>query len=231
MRRTMSPDGRVLDVGLPRNDRLYGDRGEVMAKLGIPPDQRLIAWLPTYRTSARGLVRTDGIDAGNAFAMPDLEPEEFNRFLAARNVVAIVKPHPMAAASAPAMLSNLWIVDDAWLRDRRVSLYEFLGATDLLVSDISSVVIDYLLLDRPIIHAFSDLNAYASSRGFTVAPIANYFAGQVVGDARALLQALDSALGGEDPAADKRRELLQLSHSHRDGQATDRLLAALGIRH
>ena len=60
-------------------------------------------------------------------------------------------------------------------RERSLSLYELLGATDLLISDISSVVIDYLLLDRPIIHAFSDLGEYESSRGFTVEPIESIF--------------------------------------------------------
>jgi CDP-glycerol glycerophosphotransferase (TagB/SpsB family) len=230
MRRTISPDSRVLAVGLPRNDRLFCDRSEVMAKLGIPADKRLLAWLPTYRKSARGLSRMDGTDAGNAFAMPDLDPEEFNRFLRARNVVAVVKPHPMSAASGPRTFSNLLIVDDAWLRERRVSLYEFLGATDLLVSDISSVVIDYLLLDRPIIHAFADLDVYASSRGFTVEPIADYFAGPVVGNAWELFQALDSALAGEDVTAVRRRKLLGLSHTYRDGRAAERLLDALELR-
>ena len=46
MRQTMSPSSQVLDVGLPRNDRLFSDRGDVLAKLGIPADKRVVAWLP-----------------------------------------------------------------------------------------------------------------------------------------------------------------------------------------
>ena len=42
--------------------------------------------------------------------------------------------------------SNLWMIDDASLRERSLYLMRTLGAADLLVSDISSVVIDYLLL-------------------------------------------------------------------------------------
>ncbi len=230
MRQTISPESCLLAVGLPRNDRLFSDRDEVMRKLGIPTDKRLLAWLPTYRASARGLPREDGTDAGNAFAMPALDPEDVNSLLKARNAVAIVKPHPMAAFSGVKTFSNLLIVDDAWLRERGVSLYEFLGATDLLISDISSVVIDYLLLDRPIIHAFADLDVYASSRGFTVEPITDYFAGPVVGNARELLRALDSALAGDDVAVDRRRKLLQLSHSHRDNRGACRLMETLGIK-
>ena len=111
----------------------------------------------------------------------------------------------MAAFDASGTWSHLLIVDDAWLRERSLSLYEFLGATDLLISDISSVVIDYLLLDRPVIHAFSDLREYESSRGFTVEPIADYFAGPVVTNSRELMDAVDRVLAGNDPEADKRR--------------------------
>lgn len=230
MRRTMSPEGRVLDVGLPRNDRLFCNRDQVMAKLGLSPAKRLLVWLPTYRTSARGLARTDGVDAGNVFEMPDLVSEEFDSFLKERNTVALVKPHPMAAGGEPRKSGNLWIVDDVWLRERGVSLYEALGASDVLISDVSSAVIDYLLLDRPIVHAFADLEHYASSRGFTVEPVEDYFAGPVAGNARELYLELDSALAGDDVAAARRRRLLELSHSHRDGRAAERLMEVLGIR-
>ena len=120
-------------------------------------------------------------------------------------------------------------MDDAWLKQRSLSLYEFLGATDALVSDISSVVIDYLLLDRPVVHAFSDLDAYRSSRGFTVEPIESYFVGPVATNARELHAALDAILSGQDPDADKRRGIMERSHAHTDGGATRRLLETIGL--
>jgi CDP-glycerol glycerophosphotransferase (TagB/SpsB family) len=229
MERAMRPHGSVLPIGLPRNDRLFSNRGQVLEKLGLPAGRRLLAWLPTYRKSVRGLPRTDGIEAGNVFEMPDVDPEALNSFLESRNAVLLVKPHPMAEFEASEAWSNLLIVDDAWLRERRLSLYEFLGATDLLISDISSVVIDYLLLDRPVIHAFTDLGEYESSRGFTVEPIQDYFAGPVVTNCKELRDALDAVFSGNDPEAAKRRAMLELSHSHRDGGATRRLLEAVGL--
>jgi CDP-glycerol glycerophosphotransferase (TagB/SpsB family) len=229
MLRSIAPQSGLLTVGLPRNDRLFSNRENVLGKLGLSREVRLLAWLPTYRKSVRGLPRTDGVDAGNVFEMPDVDPDGLNAFLKARNAVLLVKPHPMAACEASGSWSHLRIVDDAWLRARSLSLYECLGAADLLISDISSVVIDYLLLDRPVIHAFSDLGEYESSRGFTVEPIADYFAGPVVTRAYELMAAVDSVLSGNDPEAAKRRRLLELSHAHRDGGATRRLLEAVGL--
>jgi len=230
MERAMRPGGKILPLGLPRNDRLLSERAEVLEKLGLPAERRLLVWLPTYRQSARGLPRTDGIAAGNVFEMPDVDPDALNAFLASRNAVMIVKPHPMAAFDGTQTWSHLWLIDEAWLRARRLSLYELLGATDALVSDISSVVIDYLLLDRPVIHAFADRAQYAASRGFTVEPIEDWFAGPVAGNARELFEALDVVLSGNDPAVARRHQLLVLSHSHRGGGATRRLLEATGLR-
>ncbi|QTN32192.1 CDP-glycerol glycerophosphotransferase family protein [Akkermansiaceae bacterium] len=229
MRRTISPSGAMLAVGLPRNDRLFSEKREVMGKLGLPAGTKLLAWLPTYRKSVRGLPRTDGIDTGTAFGMADLEPETLNAFLAQRNSILLVKPHPMAAFQGLRQWSHLLVVDDAWLGRKRVSLYEALGATELLISDISSVVIDYLLLDRPIIHAFPDLAEYKDSRGFTVEPVEDHLAGPVVSDQAGLLAALGELLDGADPDATRRDRMRQLSHAHTDGKAVGRLLRELGI--
>jgi CDP-glycerol glycerophosphotransferase len=229
MERAMEPRGEVPTIGLPRNDRLFSERGMVMKKLGLPGDRRLLAWLPTYRTSVRGLPRRDGIQTDNVFEMPDVDPDELNTYLKSRNALLLVKPHPMASFDSSRTWSNLLIVDDAWLRERQLSLYEFLSATDLLISDISSVVIDYLLLDRPVIHAFADRHEYESSRGFSVEPIEEYLAGPVVADWRELLAAMDAVFSGNDVMAAKRRKLLELSHSHRNGGATRRLLELIGI--
>ena len=224
MDRSMRPFGEVVATGLPRNDRLFSDRKEVFRKLGIAEETRLIAWLPTYRKSVRGEIREDGIDTGNVFEMPDVDPYELNDFLAARNTVLFVKPHPMAMEPSLKSFSHLWIIHDEWLHPRSLSLYELLGATEALISDISSVVIDYLLLDRPIIHAFPDIDAYRDTRGFSVEPITDYFMGPVATCSSELFQAIDSLHAGDDPARAQRHKMLNLFHQHQDNQATKRLL-------
>ena len=228
MQRAMTPGGELPPIGLPRNDRLFSDRAAVMEKLGLPADRKLLTWLPTYRKSVRGLPREDGKTAGNPFEMPDVDPAALNAWLAERNALLVAKPHPMAAQTQGEW-SHLRIVDDAWLRARKLSLYELLGASDCLISDISSVVIDYLLLDRPVVHAFADLEEYRSSRGFTVEPIDDFFAGPVATNLPELTAALDAVLAGRDPEAQRRRKLLELSHSHSDAGATRRLLELAGL--
>jgi len=224
MDRSMKPKQTSLICGMPRNDRLFSDRAIILQKLGLDPNQRLLAWLPTYRKSVRGEFRNDGTEFGNAFTLPDVDPVKINDYLRQQDVIIILKPHPMAIEPELKSFSHLWIVDDTWLHQKSLSLYELLGATDLLISDISSVVIDYLLVDRPIIHAFADCEEYQNSRGFSVERIDEWFAGAVVKNMQELIESMDLELDGKDPHQAARQRIKALSHAHNDNQATKRLL-------
>jgi CDP-glycerol glycerophosphotransferase len=231
----MPPTERVLVTGLPRNDRLFGDRTRARAALGLDQRddvQRLAVWLPTYRRSVRGAITVDGRPGRSVVEMDDVDLDRLDELLRTLGMYAVVKPHPLAAAAPPRAWRNLRLIDDGWLRSRRISLYELLAASDLLISDLSSVVVDYVLLDRPVIHAIADLDAYRSSRGFSIEPVEDCFAGPVVTGWPGLEQALSAVAAGEDPEAERRWELRTRSHVvdvQPDG-ATGRLLAALGLR-
>jgi CDP-glycerol glycerophosphotransferase (TagB/SpsB family) len=224
IRRSMRPFGETLETGLPRNDRLFSDRLSVIGKLGIPAELRLVAWLPTYRRSVVGEIREDGTEYGNLFEMPDINPAELNDFCRRNGMILIVKPHPMAIPTGPSSFSHLWIIDHAWLYRKSLSLYELLGATDFLISDISSVVVDYLLLDRPVIHAFPDIDTYRDSRGFSMEPLTDYFMGPVATSSADLYREIENLLSGDDPYREQRRRLSKLFHLHHDQKSTERLL-------
>jgi CDP-glycerol glycerophosphotransferase len=104
-----------------------------------------------------------------------------------------------------------------------------LGASDALVSDVSSVYVDYLILDRPIVHHFPDIREYEASRGFSIGPIEDYLAGPNTRDADEFLEAISAILEGKDTHAAIRRRVTALFHTHLDGAATARLLTHLGL--
>ena len=229
---SLRPFGNTLVTGLPRNDRLLAAGNGFWESLGLTAaiaDKKIIGWLPTYRKSVTGEIRSDGVDSGNVFGVEDVSPEELNEFLRQRHGFAIVKPHPMAGRAANRQMSNLLIIDDAWLRSRATSLYALLGQCDLLVTDMSSVVVDYLVLDRPVIHLITDLVKYRASRGFSIEPVEDYFAGPLATNAGELFAQLAAALRGEDPHRNQRRRIRNLFHTHPDANATQRLLAAINL--
>ena len=229
---SLRPFENTLVTGLPRNDRLLAAGHGFWERLGLTAaiaDKKIIGWLPTYRKSVTGEIRSDGLDPGNVFGMEGILPEELNEFLRQRQGFAIVKPHPMAGRAANRQLSNLLIIDDAWLRSQATSLYALLGQCDLLVTDMSSVVVDYLVLDRPVIHLIADLSEYRASRGFSIEPVEEYFAGPLATNAEELFAQLAVALRGDDSHRDQRRRIRKLFHTHPDANATQRLMAALNL--
>jgi CDP-glycerol glycerophosphotransferase (TagB/SpsB family) len=94
----------------------------------------------------------------------------------------------------------------------------------VLVTDHSSVWVDFLLLDRPMVFALADLASYAESRGHYFTPLAEHLPGPIVTDLATLGPALAEALEG-DPWAARRRALRGVHHTHLDDGSAARVAA------
>jgi CDP-glycerol glycerophosphotransferase len=226
---SLRPVAGTLVTGLPRNDRLLlGDAG-VGARLGYAPEAcvTLVAWLPTFRSSwdapAGKLRRT------HSLGVPVESLYELNSLLERYRAVCVVKPHPLAVREGMPEFSRLRFITDDWLHQQGLTLYELLGTSDALVTDVSSVYVDYLILDRPIVHHFPDVREYESSRGFSLGPIDDYLAGPITRDSDELMAAISAILQGQDTHALTRRRVAGLFHTYLDGGATERLVKHLGL--
>ena len=229
----MRPWGEVFVSGLPRYDRFRTlDPEQVRRRLGGETQAcaKLVVWLPTYRHSLLGAREQDGSDFRNEAQMPDFNVEAFESWLGARNMVCVLKPHPLGEKPRIRSTGRLRIMDDATLASQGLSLYTLLGGADVLLTDVSSVYVDFLLLDRPVIHTFADRAAYGASRGFTFDWTEEYLAGPMVKDMAGVRSALDELASGADPYAKQRSRLRLLFHSNQDIPVTRNLLNKLGIR-
>jgi CDP-glycerol glycerophosphotransferase (TagB/SpsB family) len=71
-------------------------------------------------------------------------------------------------------------------------LHAYLGLCDVLMTDYSSIALDFLLMRRPVVYFMPDVEHYASTRGFAVDPLA--LPGMVTLDPEALLESLEAVL-------------------------------------
>ncbi|MDZ7690998.1 MAG: CDP-glycerol glycerophosphotransferase family protein [Balneolaceae bacterium] len=159
---------KIIISSYPRNDTLiksYKKKKDIKERVGLSDYKEILIWLPTYRKSVSGNIRSDGIEAGNPFNVVNFRIDAFNQLLVDNNTLCILKPHPMAPDYNQESLSNIWIIDDNWITDFGITLYHLLGCSDILISDLSSVMVDYLLIDNPIICYCSDLKEYKRTRG------------------------------------------------------------------
>lgn len=228
----MQPWGEVLVNGLPRCDRFTAlGHAAVRARLGGVAGScaKLAVWLPTYRQTVLGSTERDGVDCRNEAQLPGFDPDRFDAWLAERNLVCVLKPHPLGPKPPLRTRGNLRVMDDAALAAQGLTLYALLGGADALLTDVSSVYVDFLALDRSVIHAFADRREYADGRGFTFPWTEDYFAGPMVADMAGVERALDDLAAGRDTHAANRARLKKLFHADPEARAAPALLQKLGL--
>ncbi|HFQ5034197.1 CDP-glycerol glycerophosphotransferase family protein [Vibrio vulnificus] len=162
------PFDRVLIQNLPRNNILLKKSSNEELRTLKYKYKKVHTWLPTYRKSCIGDIRTDG-EKLPFFSFSDMNVNELNNIFKEKNELLIIKPHPMAEKDEGMneSYSNIKVIDESWLLEKDVTLYELLSETDALWTDYSSVFIDYLLVNRPILFVIPDFEIYKNSRGFT----------------------------------------------------------------
>jgi CDP-glycerol glycerophosphotransferase (TagB/SpsB family) len=157
----------VLVSGLPRNDILTKKVVNLVLIQLKKEYDNIYVWLPTYRKSIIGDVREDG-GSTSVYCFNDFDVNKLNEILKKKNSLVIIKPHPMAVVDkVKDEYSNIMLINEDWLFENEMTLYELLGASDMLWTDFSSVFVDYLLTQNPILFLTPDLESYKKKRGLT----------------------------------------------------------------
>ena len=190
----------VVYSGNPRIDA-FGRPvpAEGLTRLGLDPAAPFVLWMPTFRRSAGTGLAPGWSDSGPT-AEADLATAaaRLSDGLAARGVRLVVKPHPLDATlgSVPGAL----VVTDADVADAGLELYELLGSAAGLVTDVSSVWTDFLVLDRPIAFLFPDRDAYLERRGVHPADVHEHLPGRELVDSGDVDRFAEEVLGDASSA-------------------------------
>lgn len=155
------PESRVLISGLPRNDVLRV-KSPIPRYLALPEHTRVAVWMPTFRRSFFGDVRAD---SKSDVITSDLL-KTVDHLLSNTQTVCILKLHPMdhLNGSLNETFTNIRVLRAADDNGKHDYYEELLAAADCLVTDFSSVFIDFALTRRPIGFYIPDRDRY--TRGF-----------------------------------------------------------------
>jgi CDP-ribitol ribitolphosphotransferase len=208
------PERFVSRLGIPRTDLFFDAdaveraSAEVRHRYRLPPDRRVILYAPTFR----------GDEVTDARHADDLELPLLARELGSDHIV-LVRVHPFVRrriAIGPELGGFAVDVSD------HHDINELMLVSDLLVTDYSSAIFEYSLLDRPMLFFAPDHAAYERERGF-------YFdyrtgvPGPVVETTSALAAAIRA--GGFD--LDRVRAFRAASFEVADGHASRRFVEEL----
>lgn len=151
-----APAERVIVSGAPRCDVLKGhmtprfDRQDICQKLGLNAEKRIILWMPTYRT--------ERLVEGQAFRsflddMPERSGTNFAQKCVHQGCELLVKLHPYDGLNQMNLADEFapgHLLTAADFERSGIPLYELVAISDALITDVSSILIDYLLTGRPI---------------------------------------------------------------------------------
>lgn len=216
----------VYLCGHPRTDCFYTGKN----LYSFDQYKKVIVWMPTFRKSAALGYADTHTDNTVPFFRTD-ELAELEQFAKERNILLLVKFHPMQdvhAESIPSALHHVQLLTHQKF-SAQFDLYELLKQTDALITDYSSVFYDYLLLDRPIGFTEDDEAEYSSSRGFAVENPDEFKPGMRISTKADFYRFISDVAEGIDKFKEKRAHVNALSNQYQDGQNCRRALAAANI--
>lgn len=232
------PLENTIITGYPRLDYFFENdkhiRSTINEKWKFDQYNKVIFWMPTFRKSVASALSEDYIK--NSTGLPIFEDEsslkKFSSFLKDNNILFVFKLHHLQA-DLPVFhehFDNILVVQDEELQEMGVQLYQFIPFADALVSDYSSISIDYLLLDRPIIYTLDDYDQYDKSRGLFPKNAIDYMPGYHVYNQKELEEAILELNNGIDKYKADREKVIDNYHMYKDGNSSKRVLDAVGIK-
>lgn len=225
------PLDKVLLTGQPRCD-LLTQKSNCLKKLGIVKEsyEKIIFWAPTFRYSINSKIN-DGSFNSYLPILKENELEELNIYLNSIDIFMLVKLHPMDILNLYnfEQFTNIKIIKDRVLLKEGCQLYSLLSEVDILLTDYSSIYIDFLLLNRPIIFAIDDFEAYKETRNFVFQKPEHYMPGPVVFNIESLKATLnDIIINDNDSYAEKRKEIKNEFHKY-ENSFSERLTKSLKL--
>lgn len=208
------PGDRIPVTGYARTDLILESAG------AHDGDRRSILYAPTWRESDDEGALWKGFDR-----------ERWRALLRELDAELVIKLHPLTDEEALPGESVL---------DRRIRMASpgeakdvnrFLAGVDALVTDYSSIAVDYAVLRRPIIYFLPDASAYLEERGlrFTLEEMTG---GRYCTSWDDVARAVRTAVCGQDSVhRDHAGRLVERFYDHRDTRNRERIVAAIRDRY
>ena len=205
-------EDKVLPIGLPRFKWLLSTSESAKNMLDSykkNPDSKVVIWMPTYRSDKFGVYK----DTDSITQFPLVEKveqwKELDEYCRTCDIVLLIKLHSFQKEYAIPFSSftNIKEIGNEAFDKAEVPMYSFLAQTHALISDYSSVAVDYLLVNQPIAFALADFEAYNNTRGFVFEDPRVYMPGHHLYAFKDLLLFLDDVAKGNDPHQQKRTEM------------------------
>lgn len=215
---------KILNLGQPRNDIFFRKITEYdlinVDKITYDyclskqsEGNKIVLYTPTFRDTG-----------GNIESDKSLNFFHLNAFCKNNNIIFIIKQHPYSEEFILEKYSNLFLV-------KKVSdIYPILSIADLLITDYSSIYLDYILINKPIIFFLYDFEKYTKTDRNLSSNFLEIIPGEKCYSQSELETKLSSILiNGKDHYNDERLRICDLSYKYRDGNSSERISKLINV--
>lgn len=210
-------------TGFPRTDPFFKDVENVGLGTntrtvrfldGLPERSTVFMYAPTWR-------RDHGERNTNPLRESGIDFDRLEDVLKDTDSYLLVKLHPYTDVS-----EDVRVLERVLITKHDIDPFPLLERVDALITDYSSIYIDYLLLNRPMIFFPYDLDRYAEKEGLyyeyeSITP------GFTATDVEQLYEKIGRIASGEDPHQTERAVICELYHKYKDGQSATRIYNSL----
>ena len=210
------PKERIITTGYPRNDILFSKDphllNELKKKYNISNSMRTILYAPTYRELKS---KKEPFD--------DEVLIKLNKFCQEFSYTFIIKAHINEKIVSFKDLGNIKIIK------KDVDIQELLLISDILVTDYSSVICDYLLLERPILLYTYDYDEYVNHRGIYYSHLEDIAPGPLIFSFNELIDVIRNIEEIYKKFKSKALEMRDFFNKYHDNKSTERILKFLKL--
>ncbi|MCW3488830.1 CDP-glycerol glycerophosphotransferase family protein [Dethiobacter alkaliphilus] len=214
----------VWITGNPRNDILIGKNNlprdllqQELDLFELTNGKSLILYAPTWRSYQHHFQPFDDNSMGNLICMLN----KYNAVLGLR----LHEKDELKFKKLYQIYPNILNLGQRKFPETQLLLKN----AQVLVTDYSSIWLDYLLTDNPIIAFWYDFDCYYEKRG-TLWDLAQLFPGEKVKNCNELINAIDNALSRDIGDKDKQQYnfVKSLFHKYTDGKNAERVAKKVG---
>jgi len=158
------PNGtyKLFPLGLPRNDKLFSNSYKQASRAYYDEKynlqgRKILLYAPTFRNSSEEI----------RLPFSESDFERLNDFLKQHNWTMIFRPHYIESIIPSEVLESKEHILTLDVKKEEDS-QRLLAVTDVLMTDYSSIFVDFLILDRPICFLPFDLELYEEENGLVI---------------------------------------------------------------
>ena len=210
-------EDKEIHSGTPRNDmyfcvgqdRVEQEKSRYSSLIPFEKGKKVIMYLPTYRRTSKNI---------SFLRLPEEDTLKLNRLLEKHNAVILEKLHLASSDEAVPQSDSVKHVPSHF------NVQELMLFADVLISDYSGAFLDYLFLDRPIVHYVYDYDFYKNTDSGLYYEMDEFMSGHVCKDFDSLLAALDEVLSGADPYRARRQTIKERFMEYERGNASETIV-------